>query len=329
MSHGISNIGRDGEDPVPFPTELSSHARQAARTGIALDLSLRNCFAVHSVLADFILQAADEEGVEASTLREMLGGQSLAFERLLEVVIGEYELERTRRPASSGHQAGLVRSLLAGEQADAGPLAYELRNWHIGAIARGEDAEGILHDLAVVADRRLLLVRPERGTIWAWFGGRRRTEVAGLASRISPTRSSDATIAFGEPARDVGGWRLTHQQASVAFGIARGGDAAVVRYADIGLLASISQDHLLARSLREMYIAPLAAGRDRGARLRETLRAYFSSGRNVSSAASALGVSRQTVGNRLRIIEERLGRNLDTCAAEVEVALRLESLEAN
>jgi len=48
--------------------------------------------------------------------------------------------------------------------------------------------------------------------------------------------------------------------------------------------------------------------------------------RNVSSTAAALGVSRQTVSNRLRTIEERLARPLSDCAAEVDAALRLEEL---
>ncbi len=60
--------------------------------------------------------------------------------------------------------------------------------------------------------------------------------------------------------------------------------------------------------------------------LRQTLRAYFAAERNASSTAAALGVSRQTVINRLRVVEERLGRSLGSCAVEVEAALRLEDM---
>ncbi|MBW8060448.1 MAG: hypothetical protein FVQ78_09030 [Solirubrobacterales bacterium] len=49
-------------------------------------------------------------------------------------------------------------------------------------------------------------------------------------------------------------------------------------------------------------------------------------GRNAASAAAALGVSRQTVGNHLGAIEARLGRSFSSCAAEIEAALRLEDL---
>jgi DNA-binding PucR family transcriptional regulator len=100
----------------------------------------------------------------------------------------------------------------------------------------------------------------------------------------------------------------------------------LVRYADVALLASILQDDLLATSLQQLYLAPLGAERDGGQALRETLRAYFAAERNVSSAAAALAVSRQTVINRLRTIEQRFDRPLNKCAAEVEAALSLEDL---
>jgi DNA-binding PucR family transcriptional regulator len=60
--------------------------------------------------------------------------------------------------------------------------------------------------------------------------------------------------------------------------------------------------------------------------LRQTLRAYFASGGNTSSAAASLGVTRRTVENRMRVIEDELGKPVSTCAAELELALRLDAL---
>ena len=62
-----------------------------------------------------------------------------------------------------------------------------------------------------------------------------------------------------------------------------------------------------------------------GAVLRATLRAYFVAQRNVSSTASALGVSRKTVNSRLRTVEQGLGRTLDSCALELELGVTLTS----
>jgi DNA-binding PucR family transcriptional regulator len=72
-----------------------------------------------------------------------------------------------------------------------------------------------------------------------------------------------------------------------------------------------------------LFLAPLAEERDGGAVARQTLRAYFEAERNASSAAALLEVSRQTVGSRLRAIEERIGRPLSACANELEATMRL------
>jgi DNA-binding PucR family transcriptional regulator len=60
--------------------------------------------------------------------------------------------------------------------------------------------------------------------------------------------------------------------------------------------------------------------------LYETLREYIAAEYNVSSAAAALGVVRGTVVNRLQTIEERLGRTLHPCSAELQIALLLDEL---
>jgi DNA-binding PucR family transcriptional regulator len=100
----------------------------------------------------------------------------------------------------------------------------------------------------------------------------------------------------------------------------------VVRYADVALIASALQDDLLTESLHQQYLAPLEHERDGGEVLRQTLRAYFDADRNISAAAGALGANRNTVSNRLRSVEARIGRPLNACATELESALRLSEL---
>jgi DNA-binding PucR family transcriptional regulator len=96
-----------------------------------------------------------------------------------------------------------------------------------------------------------------------------------------------------------------------------------VRYGDQGLLASVCRDRVLVESLQQLYIDPLSGGKDGGEILRETLRAYFEAGCNVSSAGAALEVHRQTVTSRLRAVEEMLGCSLADCSVELNLALRL------
>jgi DNA-binding PucR family transcriptional regulator len=135
-----------------------------------------------------------------------------------------------------------------------------------------------------------------------------------------------ATLALGEPGEGVEGWRLTHRQAKAALPVAVRGPNSVARYAEVALLASALTDEVLARSLEDSYLGPLRLERDDGAAFRETLRAYFSAERNVTAAAASLGVSRPTVQSRLRTIEEKIGRSLGSCAAELETVLELHEL---
>jgi DNA-binding PucR family transcriptional regulator len=81
-----------------------------------------------------------------------------------------------------------------------------------------------------------------------------------------------------------------------------------------------------ARSLEEIFLAPLDSPRNGGQVLRQTLRALFATGHNINAAAAMLEVDRGTVRHRRRTIEQRLGRSLNGCQAELEVALRLEQL---
>jgi sugar diacid utilization regulator len=75
-----------------------------------------------------------------------------------------------------------------------------------------------------------------------------------------------------------------------------------------------------------MYLKPLQLERDEGARLKQTLRAYFSANRNTSSASSALGISRQAVSDRLGKAEARIDQPLPLCADALALALRLEEV---
>jgi hypothetical protein len=229
---------------------------------------------------------------------------------------------------SEERRAERVQRLLAGEPLDTSELNYDFNAHHLGVIASGPGAADAIRGLADSFDCRLLLVCRDERAAWAWLGARRRVdpiELERLAVHSWPPR---VPLAIGEPSQGLTGWRLTHRQAQAAMAIAVRSPKSLIRYVDVALLASMAQDDLLATSLRELYLIPLSAERDGGAVLRETLRAYFSAERNLSSAAAALGVNRRTVANRLRVIEARLGRPLAGSMADIEAALRLDRLDA-
>src|ERR1019366_2130810 len=136
------------------------------------------------------------------------------------------------------------------------------------------------------------------------------------------------SLAIGEASVGIDGWRLTHRQAQAAMLVALRRPQRITWYSDVALLAAVLRDQELARSLVEVHLSPLEDQKDGGAVARRTLRAYFAAGCNAATAAAALGVNRHTVERRLHTVEEKLGRLLHTCHAELEVALRLDELES-
>jgi hypothetical protein len=316
--------------PPPPPTVLIQ-ARLAARCGIPLDTVLRRCFAGYTLFGDFLLQEAEEGNLlKGAPMKRLLRTQAVLFDHLVAAVTEEYASEeRGRLGSREERRAKRVERLLAGELLDTTELAYDFEGHHIGVVACGPKAFPRLREVARGLDRRLLAVSREDEVVWAWFGGRRAVDAGELQSLAEASMAREARLAIGEPARGLAGWRLTHQQARAALPIALRSSESVVRYADVALFAAALQDDLLATSLRESYLAPLMTERDRGETLLSTLRAYFATDRNVSSAAVALKVDRGTVASRLRTIEQRLGRSIGSCTAELEVALRLEAIGAS
>lgn len=328
IDYGLAAVERGEERSPPLPAALLTQARLAARNNINLDTVLRRYFAGYTLLGDFLMQEAEDANLLGGhALQRLLRTQANLFDRLVAAVTEEYTREAgTRLDTAEQRRAQRVERLLDGELLDTSELAYDFNADHLGLIAAGSEAPDAIRNLAGALDRRLLVIRRGEGTLWAWLGGRRRVDLAQLERHVSQSWPAQISLALGEPAQGLGGWRLTHRQARAVLPIALRSPQSFIRYADVALLASMLQDDLLATSLRELYLAPLASERDGGEILRQTLRAYFAARRNASSAAAALGVSRQTVNSRLRMIEERIGRSLDCCSAEVDAALRLHDL---
>lgn len=317
-----------GERTPPLPAVLLSQARLAARNGVSLDTVLRRYFSGFTLFGDFVLHEADAGlSLRGISLHRLLQTQAAQFDHLVAAISDEYRREeQSQAPLAEDRLLKRVRRLLGGELLDTSPLSYDFSTAHTGVVAAGPAATESLRDLATALGRSLLLVQTEEETVWAWLGGRHPLPGQELADRAASGRSDLGVLALGEPGLGMVGWRLTHRQAMAALPVALSGPEDVVCYGDVPLLCSVLRDDLLASSLRELFLVPLEAERDGGEAARATLRAYFAAERNVSSAAAALGVNRNTVASRLRAIEELLGRSLATCATELECALRLREL---
>jgi PucR C-terminal helix-turn-helix domain/GGDEF-like domain len=317
-----------GERRTPgVPPALLAEARLAARAGVTLDTVLRRYVAGNALLGDFLVEEAERAEVSSSALRRLLRRQATLFDRLLEAVSEEHLREAKSWPSSTAERRReCVKSLLAGERVDHSELGYDLDAHHLALMAKGEGAPEAMRVLAERLDRRLLAVCREEEPIWAcWLGGRRPLETKQALRALGEISLDRVFVTVGEPAEGLSGWRFSHRQAKAALPIAERRGQAILRYADVALLASILRDDLVATSLHQLYLEPLERARDGGRVGRETLHAYFAAERNISSTAAVLGVDRRTVTNRIRAIEDLFGRPLKDFATELETALRLDS----
>jgi PucR C-terminal helix-turn-helix domain/GGDEF-like domain len=317
-----------GSGPPPIPPAAVAQARRAARHGVSLERVLLRYNAGHTLLEDFVMQEAEHSDFASDriALRHVLRALGGLLDHFTSSIATEYQQEAERMAHSPELRRNeRVQRLLAGAPVDAAELDYEFDAEHLGLIAMGPGAGDTVRSLAASLGRQLLSVSRSEETVWAWLGGQRQVAFADIERLLSGKEHAGVSLAIGGPGRGIDGWRLTHRQAQGAMLVALRKPQPLTRYADVALLATALRDDTLAKSLEEIYLSPLGSEKD-GAVSRKTLRAYFAAGRNAATAAAALGVDRHTVERRLNSIETRLGRQLHTCHAELEVALRLEEL---
>ncbi len=132
---------------------------------------------------------------------------------------------------------------------------------------------------------------------------------------------------LSEPAGDFGAALRQAEQAAVA---AKEGEIPLVTFAEHagrGLLSLI--DPALARAFADRLLAPLRQHDDSGrGELVESLRCWLEHHGHWDNAATALGVHRHTLRNRIRKAAELLGRDLELpgVRAELWVAVQVEDL---
>ena len=328
MEYGLDVIAVGEECTASIPLPLITQARLAARHRIPHELVLRRYVAAKSILTSFVLEeAAAIPGLDTATLEKVLTAQTFAFEQLVAAASDEYQREASTQSVSrEGRIAERVQRLLDGESVDPAPLEYDLSGHHVGFVARSSEGRRLLRELSAECDGRLLAVTRTEDETLAWIGARRPLEINRVVEWTSRAWPDSIPLGIGEPAEGISGWRRSHEQARAAAGLFRPGSGGAVRYRDVAVVTAIAKDPVLLASLREMYLAPLEEKNGRDKELRQTLRAYFAANGNAASAGPALGVQRQTVANRVRTVEERLGQPVSDCAAALSAAFTLEEL---
>jgi hypothetical protein len=294
----------------------------AARCDVGIGVVVQRYLAGYSLLVEFLLQEAGDAPASRDLLPK-LRAEAEAFDDVVDCVIEEYEREREHCFREAEYwRLKRVKRLLAGDVVDVAQLEYEFDAWHVGVTGVGPGLPRLLRGLAATLGCRLLMLNASGDAVWAWFARDSGLETVEWPKMIESRLLPGVALSIGEPGFGLPGWRLTHQQARSALEIARRGGRGVIRYADTILLSAALQDRTFLQSLWNMYVLPICDSHD-GEKLCHTAKAYFAGSRNVSSTAAALGVSRPTVKSRLNLIEQRVGRQLESCAAEMETALHL------
>jgi hypothetical protein len=325
LDYALAGIETGEAEPGPVPVELLAQVRLAVREQVGLDTVLRRYLLSHTVIGDFVMSEAEEiERLDHEDLQRLLRVQATLVDRLIAAIAEEYRrLEQARIRTTEQRRATRVKQLLAGDLVDPAPLRYDLGLHHVGLVAAGPGAREVLRHITTSLDCQRLSVSTGLEGFWAWIGSEAVPPVQRVLELACVAMSPDVAVAIGEAGQGLAGWRLTHRQAEAGLAVASQGPNAVVRYAEVALLATALRDDVLASTLRRDYLEPLSQSSDGGVVLRRTLRAYFAAGRNASSASAELGITRQTVNERLGRAEERLGRSIDRCLPELDTALRL------
>ncbi len=228
------------------------------------------------------------------------------------------------RAAASGehHRFQAIKSVLEGDQLTHSHLDIDLNQHHLGLVAWGEGADEVVRGLARALGRQVLLTERLRHNWWGWISGTQPLDDGAERALLELRAGPGVRIAFGLEGFGEPGFRATNHQALRAQWVAPSGTA-VIHYEDVAVEALATEAQVDARAFvrREMRgIDDLSVA---SGRLRETLSAYLKAEQNAASTAAALGIHHQTVANRLRTIEQRLGHPVGFRHLELAMALRL------
>lgn len=326
VEHAFDAIEVGEERSGPTPAAIFVQAAASARSNVGLEVVMRRYAAGYSTISDILHQEVralgeDSLGAYAALQRDL----TALFDRFVVEVSETYRREEGQgSPSPRRRREERIRRLLAGDLVDAAGLDYRIESIHLAVIVSGPDPEEGAIALARRLDRRLLVGECSIGRCAAWLGGRDLSHDEEVAEAAAEAAGGLRRLTLGEPGEGLSGWRRSRRQAEAAYLVAERSEATVVRYRDVALVAAALRDPDLSHFLEETYLVPLGSERSY---LRSTLLAFLERNRNATSAAAALGIGRQTVTSRLRAVEETLGRPLETCAAQIETALRLGELD--
>jgi PucR C-terminal helix-turn-helix domain/GGDEF-like domain len=330
---------------VEAPTAALEYARRLAQRNIPATALIRAYrlgqarFLRHCI--GELLDQTPGDHVEGASTQWMVEHVSDTLDRVVEQIIAAYESARERWVHNRSAVLTMrVKSVLAGENFDLTAaqtaLGYRLLQHHLGVIlwadstADHDPLEHLGHvasALAVAAGspQAPLFVPCDETSAWAWLA---ITPAAVLRcdepQAVLANRELPVSIALGEPASGVDGFRRTHQQALHAQSVALAAGphhAPVTYFIDVAPIAMMCADIESAREWVKETLGALAIDSERNTRLRDTARVFLKSGGSYTTTADQLFLHRNTAQYRVQKAEELRGRPFREGRLDVELAL--------
>jgi len=329
---------------VHAPAAAVEEARRRAQRGTPLTALLRAYRLGHTVFSEWVFKELARQTQDPRMLTAVTMGMSKIVagyvDQTSEEIVAAYARERENWLRNrSAVRAARIRDLLSGQRVNVSAaeatLGYRLRQYHVGVVAwsGGEagSADGITrleraigHVAAQTASGAdPLFVPRDESSAWAWLP-------LGIRDRFDAKAAStadlddDLHVAFGDVVKGVAGFRLTHQQAIAAQGVALAGGSPpyVVTYAEVAPVAMMLGSADLLRAWVLSTLGQLATDDEHHARLRDTLLVFLDTGGSYKATAERLLLHKNSVQYRIRKAEETLGRPVGDSRHDLELALR-------
>jgi hypothetical protein len=307
-------------------------AKAIAKVG-ELRALMNGYWAAQSSLWEAWLDLVDATGLSMAERRLLLDRGSDFFFRyaglLGDCVLETYQRELQRNAGGAeGRRLQAINGLLDGDLFAAPGLDLDLDQYHLALLAWGEAGEAAARELASSLQRPLLIVAALDRSWWGWISGSRQFDLADERTLECFQPGPGAALALGLQAFGEVGFRASHRQAQRARWAARRGAPTLIHFSDVAVESLAGENREEARAFVAHELRGIADDSAPSERIRETLAAYFAAEHNAASAAATLGIHQQTVANRLRAAEERLGHPVGTRRVELELALRLRATMA-
>lgn len=333
-------LAEDPRHAIPIPVA----ARDLARAFANRRLELADLLKVYRAGQDFmwrrilvaVAASTLDEPARTVVLSHVWEHVSARVSTATDAMVATYSEERERSVRSAlALRIETVQTILGCDNVDVDvaerALRHSLRGQQTAIVVwmreRGTESLGHLEHVAnqiaqrLGAQRALTVPSGARG-LWGWVTNDHQPDTTQLAD-IEADRG--VQVAVGLTGHGLQGFRSSHRQALDAqrVALATNAEHIITRYADVELVALLSNDHEAIRDLVARELGALAALDSQAAKLRETTRAYLAAGGNARIAAEALGTHKNRVLYRIAQVEGLLGHPIFERRLHLELALLL------